>query len=65
MITIRRNVTGVRIHKKEFKSVWRSDPKYLEAFNKVKAMIAHDTMLYFPDPNKPFLIVTDASDLGI
>ncbi len=43
---------------KEF--VWNDDCQ--RAFEQMKALIASDTLLRYPDHNKPFVIETDASD---
>jgi hypothetical protein len=40
--------------------VW--EPEHQLAFKIIKAMIAQDCMLRFPDHNKPFHIYMDASD---
>ena len=34
----------------------------VDAFNKIKLEISEDALLAFPDPNKIFVIFTDASD---
>ncbi len=36
-----------------------------EAFDRLKQLLTHDTLLYYTDPNKPFHIYTDASDLQL
>ena len=42
------------------------DPKvHGKAFNQMKAIIQRDTMLMYPDHNKPFHIETDASDFQL
>ena len=45
--------------------IWTST--HHEAFNAMKAMVAKDTVLAYPDHNKPFTIETNASDyqLGV
>lgn len=40
--------------------IW--DCEHQKAFNIMKAMIAQDCMVRYPDHNKPFHIYTDASD---
>jgi len=40
--------------------VWTKAQQH--AFNVLKAMIAEDCLLRYPDPNKPYHIYTDASD---
>jgi transposase InsO family protein len=35
------------------------------AFRKIKAMLAKDILIRYPDPNKPFHVYTDASDLQL
>jgi len=52
-----------KIDKKEFKKAWTSE--HSKCFQKIKAMIAEDVLLTFPDPNKTFVIQTDASDLQL
>jgi hypothetical protein len=42
------------------KFIWES--KHQKAFKEMKALIASDTMLAYPDHNKGFEIHTDASD---
>ena len=37
-------------------------PRQQQAFDQMKAIIAKETMLYYPDHNLPFEIYTDASD---
>ena len=46
-----------------FRSHWTQ--KHLEAFRAIKAMIATDVLLTYPDPNKVFVIETDASELQL
>lgn len=40
-------------------------PAHDKAFEETKRMIAREVLLKYPDPNKPFLIETDASDQQI
>lgn len=41
------------------------DPQYIEAFEKLKLLIASHPILKFPDFEKPFVVTTDASDYAI
>ncbi len=43
------------------KKLWRWDPIHQQAFDDVKATIAKETVLAYPDFSKPFEIYTDAS----
>ncbi len=43
------------------KQPWRWDPIHQQAFDNVKAAIAKETFLAYPDFSKPFEIFTDAS----
>jgi hypothetical protein len=43
------------------KKPWRWDPIHQQAFDNVKAIIAKETVLAYPDFLKPFEIYTDAS----
>ncbi len=43
------------------KKPWQWDPIHQQAFDKVKAAIAKETVLAYPDFSKPFEIYTDAS----
>jgi hypothetical protein len=43
------------------KKHWRWDPIHQQAFDKVKAAIAKETVLAYPDFLKPFEIYMDAS----
>jgi hypothetical protein len=43
------------------KKPWRWDPTHQQAFDNVKAAIAIETVLAYPDFSKPFEIYTDAS----
>jgi hypothetical protein len=52
-----------KIDKKLFKSSWTD--QHSKCFHEIKNMIAEDVLLTYPDPNKPFLIQTDASDLQL
>ena len=40
-------------------------PQHSKAFQQAKAMICQDVLLAYPDPNKEFVIETDASDLQL
>ncbi len=40
-------------------------PELVNTFNKIKKLIAERVLLVFPDPNQPFHIYTDASDLQL
>ncbi|KAL7576082.1 hypothetical protein ACA910_000863 [Epithemia clementina (nom. ined.)] len=40
-------------------------PKHQTAFDTIKALIASDVLLCYPDHNKPFHVHTDASDLQL
>jgi hypothetical protein len=44
---------------------WRWDPIYQQAFDDVKATIAKDVALAYPDFTKPFEIYTDASTMQL
>ena len=45
------------------KTFWRQwTMKHLKAFCAVKAMIANNVLLHYPNPNLPFDIETDASE---
>jgi hypothetical protein len=46
---------------KSKKKPWRWDPIHQQAFDNVKAAIAKETVLAYPDFSKPFEIYTDAS----
>lgn len=52
-----------KIDKKLFKSAWTE--QHSKCFHEIKNMIAEDVLLTYPDPNKPCLIQTDASDLQL
>ncbi len=43
------------------KQPWRWDPIHQQAFDNVKAAIAKETVLAYPDFSKPFKVFTDAS----
>ena len=49
-----------KVPPKQFKKNWT--PACDKALAEVKAMVTHDVLLAFPDPNKTFDIETDASD---
>jgi hypothetical protein len=44
---------------------WRWDPIHQQAFDNVKATIAKDVVLAYPDFMKPFEIYTDASTVQL
>ncbi len=44
---------------------WRWDPIHQQAFDDVKAIIANDVVLAYPDFTKPFEIYTDASTMQL
>jgi RNase H-like domain found in reverse transcriptase len=50
----------MKVDKQAFKSKWRAEQS--KAFVEAKAMVAKDVLLRYPDPNKTFVIDTDASD---
>lgn len=52
-----------KIDRKQFAKAWTT--KHSQCFQAIKTMIAEDVLLTYPDPNKPFLIQTDASDLQL
>jgi hypothetical protein len=54
MLTALTNLTGKGCF------VWTSEHQH--DFNIMKALIAQDCMLHYPDHNKPFGVYTDASD---
>jgi hypothetical protein len=47
------------------KRPWQWDPIHQQAFNNVKAAIAKETVLAYPDFSKPFEIYTDASSMQL
>ncbi len=47
------------------KSPWRWDPIHQQAFDNIKATIAKDVVLAYPDFTKPFEIYTDASTMQL
>lgn len=49
-----------KVPRKDFKRLWTS--AHEKSFNETKAMVAKDILLAYPDPNKPFVVHTDASD---
>ena len=50
----------MKVPRKEFLKHWTDE--HTKAFKATKAMIAEDVLLAYPDPNKLFVIETDASD---
>ena len=48
---------------KNFASKWTAECE--KSFDSIKAIISQETLLHYPDPNKPFHIETDASDLQL
>ena len=44
---------------------WRWDPIHQEAFDNIKATIAKEVVLAYPDFSKPFEIYTDASTMQL
>ena len=48
---------------KQFKNYWTD--KQSKAFETIKAIVAKEVLLSYPDPNLPFHIFTDASDLQL
>jgi len=44
------------------KATFNWTPECQQAFEKIKALLAHDTMIAYPDHNYPFHIYTDASE---
>jgi hypothetical protein len=53
-----------RINKTK-KKPWRWDPIHQQVFDNVKAAIAKETVLAYPDFSKPFEIYTDASSMQL
>jgi len=60
VLTPLHELTGIK-HHKDFK--W--EPKHQTAFDKMKAIMAQDAYIRYPDSNKPFHVYTDASDLQL
>lgn len=44
---------------------WRWDERQEEAFTALKQSLAHDAVMSLPDLNRPFVVETDASGIGI
>jgi len=51
-------LTALTSNKQQF--VWTSECQ--QAFDQMKALLAHDTLIRYPDHNLPFHVYTDASD---
>jgi len=49
-----------KVNPKQFRKVW--DAKCNQAFKQIKAIIAQEVLLEYPDPNKLFDVETDSSD---
>lgn len=47
------------------KQRWRWEPPQEEAFRALKQSLAHDVVVNLPDLNRPFVVETDASGVGI
>ena len=47
------------------KTPWKWIERHQKAFNAIKKIISRETLLSYPDFNKPFDIHTDASDLQL
>ncbi len=47
------------------KKPWQWDPTHQQAFDSVKAAIAKETVLAYPDISKPFEIYTDTSSMQL
>jgi hypothetical protein len=60
ILTPLHELTGLK-NGKQFK--WL--PEHQKAFDAMKAIMAHDAFVRYPDPNKPYHIFTDASDLQL
>jgi hypothetical protein len=59
-----REMKTTRMNKKKKKSWWW-DPIHQQTFDNVKAAIAKETVLAYPDFSKPFEIYTDASSMQL
>lgn len=58
------DLTGLtKEQQRHFSRYWT--PAHDQAFEETKKMVAKETLLKFPDPNKPFVVETDASDKQI
>jgi hypothetical protein len=60
---VRRNETTRKNNTKE--KPWRGDPIHQQAFDNLKAAIAKETILAYPDFLKLFEIYTDASSMHL
>lgn len=58
------DLTGLtKEEQRHFSRYWTA--KHDKAFEETKQMVAKETLLKYPDPNKPFVVETDASDKQI
>ena len=52
-----------RLKKKQTTPV--TDKKYVESFEKCKELLVNAPILQYPDPSKPYILTTDASDFAL